>query len=133
MTGNRIIVLSSVLATISVAALIAWAAGSRIESPADAAARTAPPAPSPILVPVEKRVLGANVVTRGTARFGLPQPVSLAPSVLKPQGSLITTLPARNAPLDEGAVALTASGRPVFIFQGKVPAYRDLAPGVVGP
>lgn len=132
MTGNRIIVLTSVLATISVAALIAWAAGSRIESPADAAARTAPPVPSPILVPVEKRVLGANVVTRGTARFGLPQPISLAPSALKPQASLVTTLPARNAQLEEGAVALTASGRPVFIFQGKVPAYRDLAPGVVG-
>ncbi len=132
MTGNRLVVLASVLATISVAALIAWAAGSRIESPADAAARTAAPTPSPILVPVEKRVLGANVVTRGTARFGLPQPVSLAPSILKPQASLITTLPARNAPLVEGAVALTASGRPVFVFQGQVPAYRDMAPGVAG-
>ena len=132
MTGNRIVVLTSVLATISVAALIAWAAGSRIESPADAAARTAPPAPSPILVPVERRVLGANVVTRGTARFGLPQPVSLAPSSLKPQGSLITTLPARNAQLGEGAVLLTASGRPVFVLLGQVPAYRDLTPGSSG-
>jgi peptidoglycan hydrolase-like protein with peptidoglycan-binding domain len=132
MTGNRLVVLASVLATISVAALIAWAAGSRIESPADAAARTAPPVPSPILVPVEQRVLGANVVTRGTARFGLPQPVSLAPSILKPQASLVTTLPVRNTQLVEGAVALTASGRPVFVFQGEVPAYRDLAPGVSG-
>ena len=132
MTGNRVVVLTSVLAAISVAALIAWAAGSRIESPADAAARTAPPSPSPILVPVEQRVLGANVVTRGTARFGLPQPVSLAPSTLKPQASVITTLPVRNAPLGEGAVLLTASGRPVFLFQGPVPAYRDLAPGSVG-
>ncbi len=132
MTGNRLVALGSVLATITVAALIAWLVGSRIESPADAAARTAPPAPSPILVPVEKRVLGSNVVTRGTARFGLPQPLSLAPSVLKPQASLITTLPARNTQLGDGAVALTASGRPIFVFQGEVPAYRDLAPGVVG-
>ena len=132
MKGNRIVVLTTVLATISVAALIAWAAGSRIESPADAAARTAPPAPSPILVPVEQRVLGANVVTRGTARFGLPQPVSISPSALKLQASLVTTLPVRNTQLVEGAVALTASGRPVFVFQGQVPAYRDLAPGVSG-
>ncbi len=132
MTGNRLVALGSVLATITVAALIAWLVGSRIESPADAAARTAPPSPSPILVPVEKRVLGSNVVTRGTARFGLPQPLSLAPSVLKPQASLITTLPTRNAQLGDGAVALTASGRPVFVFQGEVPAYRDLAPGVAG-
>lgn len=132
MAGNRIVVLASVLATIAVAAVVAWVAGSRIESPADAAARTAPPAPSPILVPVEKRVLGANVVTRGTARFGLPQPVSLAPSALKPQASVVTTLPARNVQMGEGAVLLTASGRPVFIFEGKVPAYRDLAPGASG-
>ena len=132
MKGNRIVVLTSVLATISVAALIAWAAGSRIESPADAAARTAPPAPSAILVPVEQRVLGANVVTRGTARFGLPQPVSIAPSSLKLQASLITTLPTRNAQLEEGSVLMTASGRPVFIFQGEVPAYRDLTPSATG-
>src|SRR3990167_2423501 len=97
MTNNRLVVLASVLVTVTVAALVAWVAGSRIESPADAAARTAPPVPSPILVPVEKRVLGANVVTRGTARLGLPQPVSLAPSVLKAQASLATTLPVRNA------------------------------------
>lgn len=132
MAGNRIVVLSSVLATIGVAAIIAWVAGSRIESPADAAARTAPPAPSPILVPVEKRVLGSNIVTRGTARFGLPQPISIAPSTLKAQAGLITTLPARNTQFTEGAVLLTASGRPVFVIQGQVPAYRDLAPGVSG-
>jgi peptidoglycan hydrolase-like protein with peptidoglycan-binding domain len=132
MAGNRIVVLSSVLATIAVAAVVAWVAGSRIESPADAAARTAPPAPSPILVPVEKRVLGSSIVTRGTARFGLPQPISIAPSTLKPQAGLITTLPARNTQFGEGAVLLTASGRPVLIIQGQLPAYRDLAPGVSG-
>ncbi len=132
MAGNRIVVLASVLATIGVAAIIAWVAGSRIESPADAAARTAPPAPSPILVPVEKRILGSSIVTRGTARFGLPQPISIAPSTLKAQAGLITTLPARNTQFKEGAVLLTASGRPVFVIQGQVPAYRDLAPGVSG-
>ena len=132
MADNQIVVLSSVLATIGVAAIIAWVAGSRIESPADAAARTAPPVPSPILVPVEKRVLGSSIVTRGTARFGLPQPISIAPSTLKAQAGLITTLPARNTQFGEGMVLLTASGRPVFVIQGQVPAYRDLAPGVSG-
>ena len=77
-------------------------------------------------------MLGANVVTRGTARFGLPQPVSIAPSSLKLQASLITTLPTRNAQLEEGSVLMTASGRPVFIFQGQVPAYRDLTPSATG-
>ena len=132
MAVNRILVLSCVLAAISVAAVVAWVAGSRIESPADAAARTEPPVPSPILVPVERRVLGSSIVTRGTARFGLPQPISIAPSTLKVQSGLITTLPARNTQFAEGAVLLTASGRPVFILQGNLPAYRDMAPGAIG-
>src|ERR671925_696122 len=64
-------------------AAVSWVAGSRVQSPAEAAARTAPPTPSPILVPVEERILTSDVVTRGTARYGLPQPISLAPSPLK--------------------------------------------------
>jgi peptidoglycan hydrolase-like protein with peptidoglycan-binding domain len=107
-------------------------AASRVQSPAEAAARTAAPSPSPILVPVEKRVLSANVVTRGKARFGLPQPISIAPSFLKPQSGLITTLPVRNKQLAEGDVMLTASGRPVFVLRGELPAYRDLVPGLEG-
>ena len=132
MTGKRISVLFVVLALLAVAAAAGWLVGSRIQSPAEAAARTAPPEASPILVPVEKRVLSSNVVTRGTARFGLPQPISIAPSVLKPGPGLFTTLPLRNKQLEEGSVMLTASGRPVFVLQGKIPAYRDLVPGISG-
>jgi multidrug efflux pump subunit AcrA (membrane-fusion protein) len=132
MSGNRLFVLLCVVAFMTLLAAGSWIAGSRIESPADAAARTAPPPPSPILVPVEQRVLSSNVVTRGTARFGLPQPVSVAPSLLKPTPGLITTLPRRNAQFAEGDVILTASGRPVFVLVGDAPAYRDLVPGISG-
>lgn len=129
---KRIMVLFAVLASVAVVAVGGWVAGSRIESPADAAARTAPPTPSPILVPVEKRVLSTNIVTRGTARFGLPRPISIPPSTLKVDVGLITTLPLRNTQLGEGSVMLTASGRPLFVLQGGVPAYRDLVPGISG-
>ena len=61
---NPMSVLYLVLATAAGAAIGAWVAGSRIEAPAEAAARTAAPSPSPILVPVEQRVLSADVVTR---------------------------------------------------------------------
>jgi peptidoglycan hydrolase-like protein with peptidoglycan-binding domain/multidrug efflux pump subunit AcrA (membrane-fusion protein) len=132
LAGRRVKLLHAVLLAVAAAAAGAWLAGTRIESPADVAARTAPPPPSPILVPVEERVLTADVVTRGTVRFGLPQPVSLAPSPLKGAPGLITTLPVRNTQLNEGDILLTASGRPVFVLQGQVPAYRDLAPGVSG-
>ena len=133
MSRNPIAVLFCVLALVAIAAVAGWLAGSRIESPAEAAARTAPPTPSPILVPVEERVLSSNVVTRGTARYGSPQPISVAPSALKVDATaLITTLPARNAQFKEGDVMLTTSGRPVFVLQGEVPAYRDLVPGTSG-
>ena len=132
MVSRRIKMLAAVLVAVAAAAGLALAIGSRIESPADAAARTAAPTPSPILVPVEKRVLGSNIVTRGTARFGVPQPVSIAPSTLKQAAGLITVLPLRNTPVSEGGVLFTASGRPVFVLQGDLPAYRDMVPGVQG-
>jgi hypothetical protein len=125
-------VLYLVLATVAGAAIGAWLAGSQIEAPAEMAARTAPPTPSPILVPVERRVLSAEVVTRGTVRFGLPQPISLVPSTLKGSPGFVATLPLPNARFAEGDVILTASGRPVFVFEGHMPAYRDLTPGVSG-
>ena len=124
--------LSLVLLAAGAVALLAWGLGSRIESPAEAAARTAPPPPSPILVSIERRVLSSTIVTRGTGRFGAPQKLSVAPSALKAGPGLISTVPVRNAQLAEGAVLLVASGRPVFILQGAVPAYRDLAPGTQG-
>jgi peptidoglycan hydrolase-like protein with peptidoglycan-binding domain len=132
MSRKRITTILLVLAFVVVTAGASWIAGSRIKSPAEVAARTAPPTPSPILVPVEKRVLTSDIVTRGTARFGLPQPILIAPSALKPNAGVITTLPMRNAQLNEGDVMLTASGRPAFVLQGEVPAYRDLVPGISG-
>ena len=132
MASRRIKMLAGVLAAVAAAASLAWVVGSRIESPADAAARTAAPAPSPILVPIEKRVLGSSVVTRGTVRFGLPEPISIAPSTLKPAAGLIATLPLRGVQVPEGGALLTASGRPVFVLRGNLPAYRDLVPGIRG-
>ncbi len=127
------VVLFCVLALVAVMALGGWVAGLRIESPAEVAARTAAPTPSPILVQIEERVLSSNIVTRGTARFGLPHPISIAPSPLKPnRAGFITTLPTRNTQLREGDVMFTISGRPVLVLQGEVPAYRDLVPGASG-
>ncbi len=133
MNRKPVVVLFYVLAFVAVVAVGGWVAGSRVESPAEAAARTAPPTPSPILVPIEERVLSSSIVTRGTARFGLPQPISLAPSALKANAAgLITTLPLLNTQFKEGDVMLTASGRPVLVLQGELPAFRDLVPGISG-
>ncbi len=79
MSRTRLLNLFGVLALMVLAAVGSWFAGSRIVSPAEAAARTAPPTPAPILVPVEKRVFTSDIVTRGTARYGLPQSLSIVP------------------------------------------------------
>ena len=120
------------LVFVALLAVVSWVAGSKIQTPAEAAARTAPPTPSPILVPVEKRILNSDIITRGTARFGLPESISLAPSPLKPEVGVITTLPTQGDQFNEGEVLVTASGRPVFLLQGVIPAYRDLVPGLSG-
>jgi peptidoglycan hydrolase-like protein with peptidoglycan-binding domain len=132
MSKRRISILFFVLTLVVLAAVGGWLAGSTIQSPAEVAARTAPPPPSPILVPIEERVLTSDVVTRGTARYGLPQSISIVPSALKPNAGVITTLPSRKTQLQEGSVLLTASGRPVFVLQGEIPVYRDLVPGSSG-
>ena len=129
---KRMNILWTVLGLVAGLAVGAWLAGASIQSPAELAARTAPPQPSPILVPIEQRVLSTDIITRGTVRFGRPQSITIAPSLLKGGNGLIATLPALNAPFQEGDVMLTASGRPVFLMQGPNPAYRDMSPGVAG-
>jgi hypothetical protein len=122
----------SVLLLMILAGTASWIAGSSLQTPEEAAARIAPPSPSPILVPIEERVLSADIVTRGTARYGQPQTVALVPSALKGEAAILTSLPLRNTQLAEGDVLLTASGRPLFVLRGDAPAYRDLVPGAVG-
>lgn len=124
--------LAGVIGVVVLAAVGGWVAGSRISSPAEIAARTAAPLASPILVPVEERVLSTDVVTRGTARFGSPQQISLAPSALKSAVGVPGRLPVSGTELREGDIVFTASGRPVFLLVGAQPVYRDLGPGIEG-
>jgi peptidoglycan hydrolase-like protein with peptidoglycan-binding domain len=121
-----------VLAAVTVSSLITWIANQQIRSPAEAAARSAPPAPAPILVPVEKQVLATKVVTRGTAHYGSPRKLSVAASALKTGPRIITSLPRGGSSIGEGEVLLTISGRPVFLLRGAQPSYRDLGPGMSG-
>lgn len=121
-----------VLGTVVVSSLVAGFASSQIRSPAEIAARTAPPTPSVILVPVEERDLATKIVSRGTGRYGSPRNLAVAPSMLKEGERIITRLPRTGAVLAEGDVALSISGRPVFVLEGSQPAYRDLGPGMSG-
>jgi peptidoglycan hydrolase-like protein with peptidoglycan-binding domain len=124
------------LALVVLLALGAWVAGRQIRSPAQVAAETAAPKPSPITVPVERRVLASEVIARGTVRYGSPQPVVLAASEVKQasgDSEIVTTPPRRGTSVGEGTIVMTVSGRPVFVLQGVMPSHRDLGPGMRGP
>jgi hypothetical protein len=124
--------LAAGLGAVVVSSLISWGAASRIRSPAEIAARTAPPVPSAITVPVEKKVLSSDVVVRGTVRYGAPISVVLPASTIRKTNAILTSAPVKGKDLTEGSVAFTVSGRPAFVLQGAVPAYRDIVPGAVG-
>lgn len=133
MTGiphRRALVLGLVAAVLLAGA--AWAAGRGIRSPAQVAADTAAPTPSPITVPVARRTLSTEVIVRGTVRYGSPQNVALAGSAVKQGGGIVSRPPRAGSRLREGSVVLVMSGRPVFVLRGAVPMYRDLAQGSVG-
>ena len=76
--------------------------------------------------------MSSEVVTRGTVRFGLPQPISIVPSTVKGSVGLIAALPRPNTSFKDGEVIMTASGRPVFILRGETPTFRDMAPSISG-
>lgn len=129
---RRNTVLFIALVAVVTASAVGWVAGRRIQSPAEIASRTAPPAASLITVPVELRTLTSDVVARGTVRYGSPQTVTLPASTLKTGTSIVSIAPVKGAALNEGSVAFSVSGRPVLVLQGTQPAYRDLGPGAVG-
>ncbi|AZI59062.1 hypothetical protein EH165_13850 [Nakamurella antarctica] len=109
-----------------------FAAARLIVSPADAAARTAPPAAGPITAPVERKILNAEIVTRGDIGFDGSVEVKLATGTsatavvtgrIAEVGSVVTS----------GSILLEVTGRPVLAMSGELPTYRSLGPGNTGP
>ena len=120
------------ITAVVVAAFVGWVAGRQIQSPAEIAANTDAPNASLISVPVEKVRLASEVVTRGTVGYSSPVEVTMPASALKTGSVIITTVPKKNEELQDGTVAFTLSGRPVFVLQGDQPMARDLTPGTQG-
>ncbi|MEA2321516.1 MAG: hypothetical protein QOD81_1366 [Solirubrobacteraceae bacterium] len=123
------------LAGLIVITIVGWLGARQIRSPAQVAADTAPPKPSPITIPVVRRTLSAEVIVRGTVRYGAPQGVVLATSTIK-QGissDIVTRAPHARTELGAGDVAMSVDARPVFVLPGTIPMHRDLRPGDRGP
>lgn len=110
-------------------------AGSRMESPADAAAKTAPPKASDITVPVEKRTLKSQVVTRADASYAGSVDLKIEAGGGEGASQPIVTgrVPAVGSEIKTGQVVLEVTGRPVLALVGALPMYRSLRPGMSGP
>ncbi|GAA1564645.1 hypothetical protein GCM10009789_17660 [Kribbella sancticallisti] len=121
----------SAVATLSLG--VGAAAGSRLMSPEDAAAKTAPPKASQITVPVEKKALSSKVVARGDTSFDGAVNVRIETSSLKTPAVVTGKVPKVGSTIQEGKVLLEIAGRPVIGLAGVLPMYRSLAPGSKGP
>ncbi len=131
LAGNARTATAALIGIVLLAAL-GWAAAREIKSPAQVAADAAPPAASLITAPVELRSLATEVIVRGTVRYGKPQEVALPVSGLKNNAQIVSRAPRADSRLRDGAIAMTVSGRPVFVLRGDTPMHRDLGPGDSG-
>ncbi|MBP7632497.1 MAG: peptidoglycan-binding protein, partial [Acidimicrobiales bacterium] len=106
--------------------------GRSIESPADAALGAKAPPSGPITVPVERRVLSADLRIRGTLGATDSTEVTLAPSTIGSPDNVVVRAPAQGDTVNEGDVILVVGNRPVIALVGDLPMYRDLGPGDLG-
>jgi hypothetical protein len=126
----------SLLIVVAIAAVALGAgvfAGTRITSPAAAAARAAPREASEVTVPVERRVLESQIVTRGDASYTGAVKVELGLTGLETAAVVTGQVPSVGDTVNKGDVLLEVVGRPVIALPGDLPMYRSLRPGMSGP
>ncbi len=130
-SGNRVIWLLAAVAVVFLTAGIVIARF--IESPADAAAKVAPPEAGLITVPVENRVIANDVSLRADVLYD--ESVAVAIDTTDISGTPVVTgqVPEVGTTIDAASVVLEVAGRPVIALPGELPAYRTLRVGVSGP
>ena len=107
--------------------------GQQLESPEDARAEVAAPEPSLIAVPVEAVALSNDIVVRGDAEFEGAVDLVLDATLGDGASRVVTGMvPEIDSIVEEGDVVIEVSGRPVFILEGNLPAFREFAPGLEG-
>jgi peptidoglycan hydrolase-like protein with peptidoglycan-binding domain len=129
-SARRQFVAAGALVLIAGVAAAGWIAGSRVRSPETAAARAAPPDPSLITAPVERRVLSSRVVARGDVVPG--QSATVAGPASEDRMTVTGVFVEVGDELLEGNRVVEVSGRPVVVLEGAVPAFRAMRPGMIG-
>jgi HlyD family secretion protein len=114
------------------AAATGLVAGNFVRSPASVAAETAPPPVTSLTSEVEQRAITETVIARGEARIA--GRLELTPGA-PPDGmkSVVTRVATKvGDQVSSGQVLLEVAERPMFVLRGKLPMYRDIAPGDTG-
>jgi membrane fusion protein, multidrug efflux system len=135
---RRRVILLSVIGLAVLASVGGLLISTTIKSPAQQAAETQPPGLTRLTAPVQDTVIRNTVqadglITKppqissldsggGGGGSGGGNAQQVVTKVFRPPGSFV-------AP---GNVIIEVAGRPFFVLQGSVPAYRDMAPGESG-
>ena len=123
------LVVAVVAAVVAIAGLVVSLS---VKSPAQLQAEQAPPSPSVLTAQVTSQQLTESVTVRGTVE----SPASTGVRALSgAQGGqrVVTGTPVKAGDtVSSGQVLLELSGRPLIVFSGATPAYRDLVAGTKG-
>jgi hypothetical protein len=131
---RRIILLAVVIVAL-IGAVGGLLVSTTIKSPADQAAQSRPPGLTQLTATVHRQVITSTVLAQGV----VSQPAEVSGPAASGGGGAAGTQPIvtriflhPGIDVVPGSVILEVAGRPVFVFGGTVPAYRDLAPGESG-
>ncbi|MFJ8040306.1 peptidoglycan-binding protein [Kitasatospora sp. NPDC096147] len=126
-----VLVVAVVSAVLSTGGL---AATTLVKSPAERAARTAPPPRTLLTASVVSRALNPSVTARASVypptRYDV---VPTAASTEVTQLFLSKLNGKAGDGVSSGRLLAEVSGQPLYVLKGAVPAYRDLKPGASGP
>lgn len=130
---NRKLRFAAVLAMAVLIGAGGFLLGRQLKSPEDARVAVAAPEPSLIGVPVESLALSNDVVVRGDAQFEGAVDLKLDAALGDGKTRVVTNrVPEVDSTVNEGDILIEVSGRPVFLLQGDLPAFREYKPGLEG-
>lgn len=109
-------------------------AATLVQSPAERAARTAPPPSSLLTAPVVSQVLTPSIAARAVVYPPAQYNVVPAAASTEVTALFVSKLEVKQGDaVTAGRLLAEVSGQPLFALPGPVPAYRDLKPGSTGP
>ena len=130
--GRGAVVVGGVVAITVVVGVIAFLIGRGVSTPSQAAARASAPTASLLTAPLLLTQARTTIVLRGTLTDGGAISVGV-PGDLSGDLPVVTAVATHpGARVDDGSLIAAVAGRPVFVLQGRIPAYSTMSYGSGG-